>query len=152
MIFLEVRYACSTYFNQIWSIRLPVGPPSYDNKYRILPKSLKPLPGKKFLRQNRRIPKRTFTGMCLFASSGKPGILYLNFSFLTAIYKPYACSSFSMLNFFICKKAWVIRPALAGSFISCPNMFGTICHERPNLSFNQPHCPSSPPSVSLAQK
>src|SRR6059058_1910153 len=29
---------------------------------------------------------------------------------------------------------------------------GTICHDTPNLSFNQPHCSSSPPSESFSHK
>lgn len=31
-------------------------------------------------------------------------------------------------------------------------IFGTICHEIPNLSFSQPPCSFSPPSDSLSQK
>src|SRR5215813_11530120 len=30
-------------------------------------------------------------------------------------------------------------------------MLGTICHDKPYLSFNQPHLLSSPPSVSFSQ-
>src|SRR5947209_14980855 len=29
---------------------------------------------------------------------------------------------------------------------------GTICHDTPNLSFNQPHCSFSPPSESFSHK
>src|ERR687887_624323 len=31
------------------------------------------------------------------------------------------------------------------SCIISPKTLGTICHETPNLSFNQPHCSTSPP-------
>src|SRR6266516_7858478 len=39
--------------------------------------------------------------------------------------------------------------------LSCnisPKRLGTICHDTPNLSFNQPHCSCSPPSESLFHK
>lgn len=36
---------------------------------------------------------------------------------------------------------------LSGSVSSSPSRFGTICHEKPNLSFNHPHMLSLPPSA-----
>src|SRR4029077_1164061 len=44
--------------------------------------------------------------------------------------------------------------SLAGPDIIAYEAVGTICHERPNLSFSQPHCcaRSSPPSHSLSQQ
>src|SRR2546430_13731093 len=39
----------------------------------------------------------------------------------------------------------------SGSASSSDRAVGTICHDRPNLSFNQPQGPSSPPSESLLQ-
>src|SRR5919199_267600 len=39
------------------------------------------------------------------------------------------------------------------SCIISAKILGTICHETPNLSFNQPHCSCSPPSSdSFSQK
>src|SRR5919199_5929399 len=38
------------------------------------------------------------------------------------------------------------------SCIISPQTLGTICHETPNLSFNQPHCSCSPPSESFSQR
>src|ERR1041385_820891 len=38
-----------------------------------------------------------------------------------------------------------------GSLISLLKAEGTICHDRPNLSFNQPHLPFSPPCESFSQ-
>src|SRR5919197_2207477 len=38
------------------------------------------------------------------------------------------------------------------SCIISPKTRGTICHETPNLSFNQPHCSCSPPSESFSHK
>src|SRR5919197_204390 len=38
------------------------------------------------------------------------------------------------------------------SCIILPKILGTICHETPNLSFNQPHCSSFPPSESFSHK
>src|ERR671932_113503 len=38
------------------------------------------------------------------------------------------------------------------SFIISAKILGTICHETPNLSFNQPHCSTSPPSESFSQR
>src|ERR1700730_12745847 len=38
------------------------------------------------------------------------------------------------------------------SCIISPRADRTICQDRPNLSFSQPHCPCSPPSESLSQK
>ena len=41
---------------------------------------------------------------------------------------------------------------LSGSIISWPIIFGTICHDTPNLSFSHPHWLSRPPSaVSFSQ-
>ena len=40
----------------------------------------------------------------------------------------------------------------SGSISMSGRTAGTTCHERPQLSFNQPQGPSSPPSPSLAQK
>src|ERR1051325_10426569 len=34
--------------------------------------------------------------------------------------------------------------------IVSPKTWGPICHETPNLSFNQPHCSTSPPSESFS--
>src|SRR3989441_12833855 len=51
----------------------------------------------------------------------------------------------------------VMPPALSDflASLSC-NMslktLGTICHDTPNLSFNQPHCSFSPPSESFSHK
>ena len=47
--------------------------------------------------------------------------------------------------------AFMTLPAFSasGSLSSSPKTEGTICHDRPNLSFSQPHWLSSPPSVSF---
>lgn len=39
----------------------------------------------------------------------------------------------------------------SGSLSRPVRSFGMICHDSPNLSFSQPHAPSSPPSLSFAQ-
>jgi hypothetical protein len=41
--------------------------------------------------------------------------------------------------------------AWSASVSSSMSTFGTICHDTPNLSFSQPHGPSSPPSESVLQ-
>jgi hypothetical protein len=59
-----------------------------------------------------------------------------------------------MSIFFIFNMAAITRCdfSLSGSPSSSGSAVGTICHDRPNLSFSQPQGPSSPPSESLLQK
>src|SRR5437870_386191 len=59
-----------------------------------------------------------------------------------------------MSSFFIWSIAFMTFSDFFAS-LSCtisPKILGTICHETPNLSFNQPHCSSSPPSESFSHK
>ena len=64
-----------------------------------------------------------------------------------------AASRSAMMIFFIWNSACPTRPATSGSaeLNSSVNRVGTTCQETPNLSFSQPHWPSSPPSVSASQ-
>src|SRR6266568_8365521 len=39
----------------------------------------------------------------------------------------------------------------SGSVSISSSTIGTTCHDRPYLSFSQPHCPPSPPMDSLSQ-
>src|SRR5262249_18676584 len=62
--------------------------------------------------------------------------------FLISGLPSYACFKALMSSFFICITALITRSDFAVSF-SCNirlNNVGTICHESPYLSFNQPHC------------
>ncbi len=63
------------------------------------------------------------------------------------------CSA-AMSNLVIFRKAWVTRARASGSSSAIISSMaaGTTCHERPYLSFSQPHWPSSPPpAVSFSQ-
>src|ERR671931_1470375 len=64
-----------------------------------------------------------------------------------------ACCSAAMSIFFILSIASMTRCDFleSGSASSLLRIVGTICHDRPYLSFNQPHAASWPPSVSFAQ-
>ena len=60
-----------------------------------------------------------------------------------------------MSSLFICSIAFITRPARPGSlsFSNRPSAVGMICHDRPNLSFNQPQRLGDPPSaVSFSQR
>src|SRR6476620_3981680 len=52
-----------------------------------------------------------------------------------------------LTNFFFCLNACTTLGALSGLLNSWPRIFGTICHDTPNLSLSQPQGPSLPPSV-----
>src|SRR5437867_8188768 len=59
----------------------------------------------------------------------------------------YACLRVSTLIFFIFNIALITLCAfsVSGSLNIWPRAAGMICHERPYLSFSQPHWPSAPP-------
>lgn len=68
-------------------------------------------------------------------------------------YPLYAFSNSAISNFFIFKNACVTRAICSG--VPCPIILfiavGTICHDSPNLSFNQPHCSAFGSAESLPQ-
>src|SRR5208282_1474319 len=64
----------------------------------------------------------------------------------------YACFRVFMSILSILSIAFMTLSNFSASlpFIISPKTVGTICHERPYLSFSQPHLPSSPPSESFS--
>jgi hypothetical protein len=68
--------------------------------------------------------------------------------------KPRRHTRASNRRFRACMTAAITRSVFPASWscIISPRADGTICQDRPNLSFSQPHCPCSPPSESLSQK
>jgi hypothetical protein len=57
----------------------------------------------------------------------------------------------SILTIFIIASDARFALARSGAAIILPRTVGTICHERPKRSFNQPHCSAEPPSRSAFQ-
>src|SRR5262245_3193366 len=73
--------------------------------------------------------------------------------FKTSYFTFAACFSFLMSSLTILSMACMTRCDFAAS-LSLNNSLktvGTICHDRPYLSWSQPHCTSLPPAESLRQ-
>src|SRR5689334_5243514 len=77
-------------------------------------------------------------------------LILIHYDFSLATYQPsYAFCKSARMIFRILNIACITRPAFSESLSPSisPNIEGTICHDKPYLSFNQAHILSSPPSA-----